>query len=278
MKNTWNNLDLIESWKNNEMDETSRLQFENRLKQDSDLKEELGDYDRVTQYIERFGNERTRRILTNVENDLEKEGFFNSNSANTISIKHKTIHNTKVWAFAASMVLLVGLSLWIFNNRTQVPPLPNIAELKLEKPHIAHTLSELNVAGFADKEKGKKDSLSSAILLLKADQYVEARYALHQYLEAYPDDNTAQLYLGIAYVHAGKYAKGAKYLTPLTRLASSNEDRDLAKWYASMCYVQFNTEHDLQTAKFLLKELADDPSSIYTDHARAYFDLLNDYK
>ncbi|NOT36534.1 MAG: hypothetical protein HOP11_04095 [Saprospiraceae bacterium] len=271
MKNTWNNLDRIEAWKFNELDQQAKEQFEKKMNQDSTLANDLKTYNNIIEHIERFGNQRIRNTILNVEGKLESQGFFNENQSIVRPFIKKT-ERSKDWAIAASIAAILVVSvfiLWPSDNY----PLPNVADLKLENRHLVATIEDLSVPGLGDKEKGKKDSLAFALLLVKQDEYVKARMALLQYLNSYPDDNTAQLYLGISYVHEGKYAKGAKYLTPLTRIAEK-EDRDLAKWYAAMCYTQFQTEHDLDTARFLLQELASDSGSKYYENAKAYLDLL----
>ena len=53
------------------------------------------------------------------------------------------------------------------------------------------------------------------------------------------------------------------------------EFKNTAKWYSSMCYTQFGGEANFNTAKALLKELSDDPTSDYAYYAKAYLDLLN---
>lgn len=273
MKNTWNNLDRIESWKYNEMDADAKAQFEKDMRSDSNLVDDIHTYKNIIEHIERFGNERSRKAILKVEQKLERDGFFGDSAEGVVRTIKKGYSLKKILSMAASVAVLIMMTWFVFSPGKEFP-VSEMANLKLEKENLALVFSKLNVDPLGDKEKGKKDSLAAALQLLKKDEYVKARIAILQYLDSYPEDYTAQLYLGIAYVHDAKYAKGAKYLMPLTRL-TEGEDRDLAKWYAAMCYTQFKNELDLETAKSLLKELADDPASRFYDPAKSYLDLLN---
>ncbi len=288
MKNTWNNLDRIESWKYGEMDPEQKVKFELEMKHDSSLAEDIKTYENIIEHVERFGNERTRKAIMSVESKLDKEGFFGNFSGIVKPLGVKaSVRN--IWAIAASLMLVVVATWVIFDHQgassIQVSPvaqnhnaipLPNIAKLQIEGSSLDAMLERLIAPGFGSS-KSKNDSLAEALGFYKKDEYAKARMMLLAFLASYPNDNTAQLYLGLSFLQEGEYGKAAKYLTPLVNIADY-EDRNIAKWYAAMCYTQFGSEADLNTAKTLFKELADDPASRYEDYAKAYLRLLNNYK
>ncbi|MEO6190921.1 MAG: hypothetical protein ABIO44_11675 [Saprospiraceae bacterium] len=273
MNNTWNNLDRIEAYKKNELDSEARKNFETDLMHNSELSKEVEVYDRLLEHIEVYGNTRVKNTLNKVVANLEKENFFkvaDSGIRQMNSIKSR--NSFPLLAIAASVVVLIAASYFIFLPKSH--PLPDMAEMRFEKVELEITIDKLGAAAFANSEKGKNDTLAAALRLYKDFEYTKSRMALLQYLNNYPNDQIATLYLGLSYLQNAEYGKAAKYLTPLTRMEDF-EFKNMAKWYSSMCYTQFGGEANFKTAKVLLKELADDHTSDYADYAKAYLDLLN---
>ncbi|MEO6190919.1 MAG: hypothetical protein ABIO44_11665, partial [Saprospiraceae bacterium] len=239
----------------------ARKNFESELARNSELSKEVELYNKLLELKDTYGSSKAQNMVNMV--------FANSgtNQKNPSEVKS----SSNVWAFAAVLIALITAAFFLFSPKSHT--LPDIAQMRLERTELSLTIDKLGAASFSSSEKGKDDSLAAALSLYKAFEYTKSRMALLQYLSVYPTDLIASLYLGLSYLQNAEYAKAAKYLTPLTR-AEGFEFKNTAKWYSSMCYTQFGGDDNIKTAKVLLKELADDVSSDYSDYAKAYLDLL----
>lgn len=276
MNNTWENFDLIEAWKNKELSPEEARKFEYEIMHNVEMAKEVDTYNRLIDHIETYGNRRTQNTIDKVVSKLEKEGFFNNELVDS-NIKSTNLRKWKLreWLVAASFLLLVAVVTYV--SIPKKSDLPDFAKLRIEEKELNYTIEKLGAAAFSNAEEGRNDSLSKALQLYKEFEYQKAKLSLLQIVNDYPDDQMAQLYLGLSYLQNSEYAKAAKYLSPLTR-AEGFEYKNTAKWYAVWCFAKFNTEHDLATARALLKELAEDPLFEFSEYARAYLDLFEKRK
>lgn len=280
MNNTWINLDQIEAWKSGEMDAAAKSEFERAIQTNSELAEELKLYDQLVEHIGTYGDLRTRKILERVERRLTSEGFFEPSKVEIMKPKKGILmQHWRTIAFAASFMLIMVVSFLII----QRPSHQNMEALVLNAKEIHknivekkldYTIDQLKSYALSNADKGKDESLADALKLYQEYEYNQAKVALLQYLHEYPDDQLAQMYLGLSYFQNAEYGRAAKYLTPLTR-DYKFEFKSIAKWYSAMCYRVFGSTTDIITAKNLFKELADDPSNEFTDYAKAQLDLFD---
>ncbi|MEP7195874.1 MAG: hypothetical protein ABI851_05100 [Saprospiraceae bacterium] len=275
MKNTWNNLDRIEAWKNNELDAESKKEFEFELMHNSELSNEVEVYHDIVEQIDAYGDMRAKKAIHHVVENLEKEGFFEKSGVLKPLESNQKSGKFRIFALAASLALVVVASFFVLNRSND--EIPQIAMYQFEKNELNIMIDNLKAASFSNADKGKDDSLAYALTLYTENEFAKAKILLLKYISDYPEDLVANLTLGLAYKEESQYGKAAKYLSPLTRIENF-ERKNMAKWNLWQCYSKFDTETDLETAKRILQELIDDPKSGYVDYAKPYLFLLNGFK
>lgn len=270
-------IEQVEAWLNGSMDIKERTAFQNKMNADSEFKSEVQLVRDIITGIELSGEERIRTKVKEVEIDLTKQEFF-KNEDKTITMNTQGKKSRFNWmSIAAAFVFLAAAAYFMIPNSGSVEePDLGAAFAQYFKPDtkaLPGILDKLEASGFANPEKDRETALAKALKVYESNNYTNARESLADYLEAYPGDQVAELYMGLTQIHINNYAEAIKYLDSL---ASDElfEQQDMAKWYLALCMTQTETKSGVDKAKELLTSLAQDMGSIYQQDAKGFLTFL----
>lgn len=279
MEEELQNINRFERYLNGEMEGTELITFEKELQENEDLANELALFSDVLEGIEANGDEALERTLKGVESKLEKDNFFDQPSSSKI-IKMNNSKSTwmRPLAIAASVAVLLGAGFYLMKPSDSQNSSSDMATVFAEynqpdKAKIAKILDNLESSGFADENKNKADSLVQALSFYEKGEYKTAISSINEYLERYPEDNTAKLYLGLSLLQDEEYGKASKHLMPLAELEEF-EHQDMAKWYLALCYTTFNSKTASEHAERLFKDLLNSTETEYAEGAKVFLQLL----
>jgi TolA-binding protein len=268
MKQEFTNLDLMDRCLRREFDAAEQADFERRLRDDPAFAAEWDAFRDLVTAIEIEGEQELRKTIFQVQKKLETEQFFSTDQPRPTVMKNQSFFR-KIMA-AAAAIAAIAVAFYLYNlNQKEFTPEQFAQFAKPDKEQVVKILDRLEAPGFASPDKGREDSLASALKLYRDDDFEKARVELAQYCEKYPDDKIGKHYLGLTLFQQGEYAKAAAQLSPLTADASF-ELRNPAKWYLALCYTQFRNTQGFKDARALMQQLADDPNSGYATEAKEY--------
>ena len=261
--------DKVEAWLNDALSEKEKVEFEERIKKDSDFAKEVALIKDILLSIEYKGEQNIRNSIKKAELKLEEENFFNKSNKN-ISIMKKT----KIWtAIAATLLLIIVALYFTLNTDSKNKEIDNVfAKYNIPESTVTpKILDKLEAHGLASNDKTKNDSLASAIKFYENSKYKEAKSMLHEYLKKYPDDKIANLYMGLSLFQTEHYPNAIKYLTPLSNDKDFNYN-NTAKWYLALSYTRLGKNGE-KTAIKLLKQLASSNNQ-YSNEANDFLQFL----
>lgn len=175
MNDELKNIELIERYWEGKLSEVERIDFESRLLIDSELKEELDLYKNVVAGIKDAGEEKLRHKLKVADEEID--------ATKIIPINKKS--NFKILAFAASLILLIGLTtIWFFQRGSDMQSLAN---------------------KYYEKEKGlpmemgmSNKKMDEVMVNYKNGNYSGMANQLNELLKSNPDNDTLTYFFGIA--------------------------------------------------------------------------------
>ncbi len=268
MEKEFTHLDLMDRYLRRELDAAEQADFERRLRDDPAFAAEWDAFRDLVTAIELDGEQELRKTIFQVQKKLEAEQFFSTDQPAPIIMKNQSLAR-KIMA-AAAAIAAIAVAFYLYNlNQKDFTPEQFAQFAKPDKEQVVKILDRLEAPGFASPDKGREDSLASALKLYRDENFEKARIELSEFCKKYPDDKIGKHYLGLTLFQQGEYAKAASQLSPLTSDASF-ELRNPAKWYLALCYTQFRTAQGFKDARALMQQLADDPDSGYATEAKEY--------
>jgi len=202
--------DLIEGYLGNRLNDTVKREFEERFKNEPDLREELEKHRQLHEAMLDQDAMHFRKKLITIENEeLETENpnerQFNFN-----------------WKIAAAITVILGLSMFfIFQNTSSEKPL-------FETYFTAYPLED-TVRG------NQKEELQLALQAYNQKDYKKAVTFLESLTKSMPEAHQLKMYLGSAYLKLGQPKKALSEFKSLTNNATYGEQ---AKWYMAMTYLK----------------------------------------
>lgn len=210
---------IIQSYLEGTLDGNAERIFENRLQQDEAFVQRVEQEQNLLNGLKKAGQNRLKEKLKNVQEGLDKKGFFEEKESLTTeqakSAKVFSIFNKRNLAIAASLLILV---LAYFNFPTQ-------SNLDIEQTFASHfpyqdkisesIEDEISEIGYTASEKEIQEQLLAALAVYNQEKYNEAIPLFNQILSQKPDQLYAQLYLGQSYLNVGNWGEASKLLQPL---------------------------------------------------------------
>lgn len=267
MEKEFTHTDLMDRYLRHQLDAAEQSDFEQRLRDDPAFAAEWDAFRDTVTAIKLHGEQELRKTILQVQKKLEAEQFFTAHKPTPAAMKKQTFF--RMILAAAAAITLIAVATYLYSP-TPIPSPEQYAQF--EKPNmeqVAKILDRLEAPGFADPDKGRNDSLASALRLYLDGKWEDARVELAQFCKIYPDDKIARHYLGMSLMQQGEYAKAASHLSTLTNDADF-ELRYANKWYLAQCYARFGTRQGFKDARTLMQQLADDPDSGYSKEAKEY--------
>ena len=128
--------------------------------------------------------------------------------------------------------------------------------------------------GFAEAEKGKKDTLSmiaSALTKFNYDSVIEIG---NEYISRYGMDNDVRYMLATAMFQQSEYAKAAEHYNALL-VETEFEHQQMTKYYLALCYLRFDSPSAKADALKLLNQLKADPGVDFkVSEIQMFIDLI----
>jgi hypothetical protein len=230
---------LIESYLDGGMSVTEREQFEKLLEEDSELASELALHKNVNEAIL---DEETVRFRVAVRRIIEEK----------TSIPRKFLHALK-YPLAASILILIGLSLWQLFFLKKSP-----AELYLSYYKPYHS----DISTRSTEES--KNTIDLACMLYQEGDFESSFSMLQDYLHKNSDNLVAHFYLGLSAMELNMYNLAIEEFKiveqdPVTPFAIH------ARWYLAMSFIQLGQVNDaLHCLNVLSKE-----ENLYSEKASA---------
>lgn len=135
-----------------------------------------------------------------------------------------------------------------------------------QPPSLYERYADFPPLALAEKTAGAQD-WSEAEQAFNAGDYAAAAQQLAAYVQAFPEDQQARLYLGISYMESGRVAEARDLFLEVMPIAPAL--RDYAQWYLALSYLK--TE-DRDEARAVLQSIG--PAAPFYDQAQALLDDL----
>lgn len=208
------NLELIEKYFSNSLTDEEQILFNNLLKDDKAFKDEFLFLKDLKKTLSHNQKKSLKTTLQNFESDLKNEKGF----------------HLKKWLAAASIILVLGLSYFLFSDSFNNTPEKLYAEYFEPYRNVVHPV----VRG----ENGKTIE-SSAFLAYENKKYHKALNLLNSVSNN--NDDCFKFYSAMCYMGLNKNLDAIDLLLPIAT-SESNPDSDLnfnakANWYLGLAYL-----------------------------------------
>jgi TolA-binding protein len=209
----------IDDYLSGRLSPEARQAFEEELNRDPELQKQVG-LQRDMVFLLSHQKDRTE-----LKGRLEKTGanFFGEEEPARPRARIRWIG----WAAAAAAVLLFVL--W------SVFVQPDLYQQYAEFPPLALSEKSTATTNWAATEQA-----------FNSGDYAEAALQLEIYLEAFPDDQQARLYLGIAQMETGDLEAARQSFAEVSAVAPALSD--YAEWYRALSYLKGNAPEDARPA------------------------------
>lgn len=212
-----------------DLDEAERLEFENLLTQDEELKQYLADYYDIHSSLQmELADDQGRKALEETLHRLNDDHFKAEQP------KVLKLSSYLKWISSTAAVLIIGLFIW--------------SPWKGDLYEQFHTTSQMNVT----ERRAEVSELDKAATFFNAQKYNEAKAALAKLNAADPANAMVAYYYGVSLVETNELAKGRVMLEDLFK-GQSVYKYDAA-YAMAMSYLKENKKADV---KFWLEKIPD---------------------
>lgn len=225
------NLETIENYVNGQLSEQERTQFDERLRTDPAIANELAFYVLSKQVAHQQAREQRMAEL----NELRQQNP---------RIGQRSVGTWTVYAVAASLVLLLGLGWYFFRPATE----PTLATNQLVDEYVTTHFMELPTTMGSET-----DSLKLGIDLFNKGKLDQATGVFQDVLTRKPDTDSALKYGGIASLRQGNYDKAIEQFQALSQ--RTDLIANPGTFYASLALLKRGQPIDKSRAKKLLEEV-----------------------
>jgi len=212
-------IDEIDRYFSGLMDELEKVEFENALKRNAELRRAVTMYKEINFTIK---NQKALELVDLVMQDLN-------------SIQHeknmniRRIYRNKGLQIAAMLIILIGIGIVIV-LLTRKPPETSNTIAEYFAPQKIHF-------NFRSTEGGRDVLLKEGIDLFNNKKYSEAS---RFFLKIYSNDTTdhqAAYYWGLSELYSGNIEKAKEVLNYINSTGDVNYSNE-ARWYLAWCYIQ----------------------------------------
>ncbi len=205
--------ELLESYVMNRLTSVERNHLENRLKEEIDLSEKL---------------EEVRTLIQGVEEAVLKEKLDEFHLEENSVQKHIQKNTTPYWwLVAASVILLVGVLLWV--NSTQIDDGKDLFYAYFDQdPGLPSAMSNTSTYTF---DRGMVD--------FKTGDYRAAIEQWRPLLDEKPANDTLNYFMGMAHLGLGEPSEGILFLDRLKGRDDSYFGQE-ALWYKALALIHLN--------------------------------------
>ncbi len=224
------------------------------------------------------GKKNIRKLAKQAEQNYKQIQTEKSNAKHKIMTNNNSPSKSRLLPVAASIAILACAGYFLFMNKSSEESGSSIDKAyaqyyKADDKKVFDILDRMEAQGFASTSGEGEDTLTQALKYYGNFKFDEAKSTLSQYLNAYPENETAKMYMGLTQLQLGNYAPAIEHLTPLYQ-NTSYENHEMVKWYLAMCYIRVNDKESIQKAKQMLRELSMNKSSEYHKEATGFLSVL----
>lgn len=254
-------IEKVHQYLQNDMNNSEKNEFENQIDSDLNFKKFFLREKIILTGINSYYNEPLKRKIKNIENQYLNHNYKNSYIMSKFS---------KIAILAAMLILVFGI--FYFNKINNSPSVDQIiaTNYSREISQAQKIISSFDQQGFMNIYSNS-DSFKLAMKYYKDEDFKNAIVNFQNYLEAFPDDKTAQLYLGICHFSEGHYATAIKYLNSLA-IDTDFEQRDDAIWNLAFCLLKADDGKKNAISYFTV--CANNSQSSYSQKCKKIIDLL----
>lgn len=230
---------LFEAYSSNELSNSEKKAFEDKLNSDSIFKEDFELYITITKNLaSRFANEAQEKELRKTLSTLQNQSKKQAKVVSLFAVKKLLV--------AASIILLVSLSVYNFMQKPSYIDFANYDDLSL-------------VVRGSNEDDTQKKMLEK---YFNNKQFNKALPLFESLLKDHPNDNKLILYKGLALLETNEISDA---IILFDQLIEKNNPlyNDTATWYKALAYLK-NKDYD--SCKKELKNLNSD--SDYSDDAK----------
>jgi tetratricopeptide (TPR) repeat protein len=232
------NLGIINSYLKGDISAEEKLQFEKRLKEDDNLREEYLTTKKIKDIIE-------AGALKEKLSDIHLKYKLKQNH-------HKRFYLLTALSVAASFVVV--LSFWfLFQPVGSSPQQQFFASIYFKDPGLPTLMSSSSAPNFLDH----------AMIEYKQGNYEKSYQILSDGFTAYPSNDTVQYYMAINLFEMGEIERSAPLFERLLK-SQSEFIKEKAEWYYALNLILTNEK---QQAEMVFQKIAEDPSHLYQPEA-----------
>ena len=205
----------IDKYLSGQMDADEKAAFEQELKANESLAEELA----LQKDMNRFLQGHRRRDALKSELDALGAEFFSQKSGKVVSMAGR-----RRWMLAIAATVLVLVVAWLALR-------PSLYEQYAVHPPLA----------LVEKSSATANDLSMAEQAFNHGDYEKALPILQEYVANNPTDDLVKVYLGIAKMELGETPEAREIFTSLAT-STAPEIRDFAVWNLALSYLKDGDE------------------------------------
>lgn len=251
--------------------------FETRLARDEVFATEVDHQKDILEGVKIFGKKELRKDLSQVQEELAAEGFFDDKKeSEPIESKVININYRKIFAYAASITILISVSIWFFNQNdsldTAFTNYYQLYEDRTLEMEAKDELESLGMGGIDDDER-LKSLLTCLDLYYKSDNKnlqdtVDSAFQTH--LQKYPTDNNVKFYQALFWMNINQFERVEANLIQLQSLSNFRFKKEV-DWYLALSYLKSSK---LDQSKELLRKIVSDKDSPYHQESKELLDSL----
>lgn len=268
MKLTAEQYELIEAYLNGRLASADRAEVEADRRNDPEfdreirIQQELREGFKTIRLEERLQTAR-QRYQARTEQVEPKRSTVSTNQPKQIRWGWSGV---RTWAAAASVVLVVGVSVWVFWQRDE----SQVTETAYTQNYQPDPADFVARALPAELKPTDRIALEKGMQSYNQGRYRDAIRLLKAVAEGDSSLTIANYYLGISYLTTPEVDKAIRYLQVAQR-STNRMLRQKAQWYLALAYLK---KADRSQTESSLRIVADDAQSPYHQRAEALLEQL----
>lgn len=228
MERTQELFERIEAYIDGTLLDKELVDFENEIKANPELKEQIKIHKELKINLKDQKSIDFRKKLINVSQELKKKK--ESKKSNSFSF----------WKIAASIVVLVGLSTFVWLNNGI-----NHEQDLFATYYVSYPIGDIK----RGSETNTNQDFKTIVLQYKAKEYQKVVAPLENLINQNPNDEVLKLCLGNSYINTNQFAKAESLFANFSKNSKHYTD---ALWFLSLTYLKMEkTDKTIP----LLKEL-----------------------
>lgn len=249
------NVEEIEKYLKNEMNEDERVFFESCVKTDTVLKKELEEHAAIYASFDKIREEEMKANFMRIDRDDDLEHSEGKSVAlETELTKRRSVKLPTYFKWAASIAVIAAASwlLFFLNNHT---PSELFTEYYTTYPN---TVSPVSRSG--------KESIADYWQFYETGQYENAYSAFKIVVDADPENEEIRFYLGICALETGRNNEAANNFSAVAKNAEATFFEQ-AQWYLGLTYLKMD---DGDTARKVFQTIASGTGSYRARASEVY--------